>query len=320
MTQIGFPPRQGLYDPRYEHDACGVGFVVDLQARKSHDLVQKAIQILVNLEHRGACGCEPNTGDGAGILLQMPHRFLTAACDRAGIRLPDARGYGAGIVFLPTDPEDRAQCQGLFERIIADEGQQPLGWRDVPTDHSMIGMTARLAEPVMRQVFIGRNESLADDPAFERKLYVIRKRVEYAVNHSDIGQRGMFYVPSLSYKTLVYKGMLNSTQLKPYFPDLRDPTLETALAMVHSRFSTNTFPSWSRAHPNRYLAHNGEINTLRGNVNWMRARENLFASKLFGDDIKKLLPIIDERGSDSAMFDNALEMLVLTGRSQQYRN
>jgi glutamate synthase (NADPH) large chain len=315
MTLPGFPPKQGLYDPQYEHDSCGVGFAVDLHGRKSHDLVQKAIQILLNLEHRGACGCEANTGDGAGILLQTPHRFLARECDRLGIRLPERGHYGVGMVFLPTDRDDRGRCEALFEQCARDAGQVPLGWRDVPTDNSMIGQTAKKTEPVMRQIFIGRGEGLADDLAFERKLYVIRRCVENAVLESDIPQRNMFYVPSLSYKTIAYKGMLNSPQLPQYFPDLRDPELESALAMVHSRFSTNTFPNWARAHPYRYVAHNGEINTLRGNVNWMHARQNLFASKLFGDDIKKLLPIIDERGSDSAMFDNALEMLVLTGRS-----
>jgi glutamate synthase (ferredoxin) len=315
VTPNGFPERQGLYDPRYEHDACGVGFVVDLKARKSHDLVQKAIQILVNLEHRGACGCEANTGDGAGILLQVPHRFLQKEFERLGIAVPEPGGYGVGVAFLPTDSQDQKRCIGLFEQIVREEGQHPLGWRNVPQDNSMIGETARRNEPVMRQLLVGRDDKMADDLAFERKLYVIRKRVEHAIKHSDIAQRGMFYVPSLSYKTLVYKGMLNSPQLPLYFPDLRDPMLASALAMVHSRFSTNTFPNWARAHPYRYLAHNGEINTLRGNVNWMHAREKLFASELFGEDIKKLLPIIDEMGSDSSMFDNALEMLVLTGRS-----
>jgi glutamate synthase (ferredoxin) len=311
----GFPPKQGLYDPQYEHDSCGVGFVVDLKGRKSHDLVQKAIQILLNLEHRGACGCEANTGDGAGILLQVPHGFLARECEHLGIKLPAFGSYGVGIVFLPTDPHERHCCEALFKLVILEEGQHLLGWRDVPTDNSMIGDSARKNEPIMRQIFIGRGDGLADDLAFERKLYVIRRRVENAVRNSDVDPRQMFYIPSLSYKTLVYKGMLNAPQLPQYFPDLCDSALETALAMVHSRFSTNTFPNWARAHPYRYLAHNGEINTLRGNVNWMHARESLFASPLFGDDIKKLLPIIDERGSDSGMFDNALEMLVLTGRS-----
>ncbi|MCI0637539.1 MAG: glutamate synthase large subunit [Gemmataceae bacterium] len=331
------PQRQGLYDPRYEHDACGVGFLADLKNRKSHQIVRDALQILLSLEHRGACGCEANTGDGAGILVQMPHRFLQKECDRLDFALPNAGDYGCGIVFLPQDPQDRQRCMSAFERVVRDEGQNFLGWRDVPTDNTPIGPTARKVEPVMKQIFIGNSrphaprggsphaerggsagsphaERGANTLAFERKLYVIRKLVESEIKHSNIPQREMFYVPSLSLKTLVYKGMLHAPQVPVYFPDLRDPTLESALALVHSRFSTNTFPNWARAHPYRYLAHNGEINTLRGNVNWMHARESMLASDLFGDDIKKILPIIDEAGSDSAMFDNVLEMLVLTGR------
>jgi glutamate synthase (ferredoxin) len=323
MIQMGIPARQGLYDPAYEHDSCGVGFVVDLQARAAHDLVARALQVLLNLEHRGACGCEANTGDGAGILLQTPHRFLARECDRAGIALPEPGAYGVAMIFLPTAAADRLRCEALFEQVVRAEGQRVLGWRTVPTDNTSLGPTARGAQPFIRQLFIGRGapETLRlgpaepDDLAFERKLYVIRKRVESAVKKSDVPERHMFYVPSLSCKTLVYKGMLKSSQLAPFYPDLTDPAVETSLALVHSRFSTNTFPNWARAHPYRYLAHNGEINTLRGNVNWMHARESMFASDLFGPDIKKLLPVIDEAGSDSAMFDNALEMLVLTGRS-----
>src|SRR5262245_32115855 len=315
MTNATLPSAQGLYDPRFEHDACGVGFVVDLKARKSHDIVRKALAILLNLEHRGACGCEKNTGDGAGILLQTPHRFLAKEADRLGVRLPAPGEYAAGLVFLPTNKDDRAACKRLFEEVVREEGQHVLGWRDVPTENSPLGLTACAVEPTVRQILIGRAGAVADEAAFERKLYVIRKRVEHAVRHSGLRQRKMFYVLSLSHKTIIYKGMLNSSQLAIYYPDLTDPAMETALAMVHSRFSTNTFPNWARAHPYRYLCHNGEINTLRGNVNWMHARESLFASGLFGDDIKKILPVIDQDGSDSAMFDNALEMLVLSGRS-----
>jgi glutamate synthase (ferredoxin) len=311
-----------LYDPRYEHDACGVGFVVDLKGRPSHDIVEKAIRVLLNLGHRGACGCEPNTGDGAGILLQMPHRFLLEECDQLNISLPSPGQYGVGMVYLPTDPSDRRQCEMIFERIIQEEGQQVLGWRTVPTDSSPIGPTAKRAEPAIRQIFIGRQAhgrpsvGLGDDPlAFERQLYIIRKRVENAVKASTIAQRGMFYIPSLSCKTIIYKGMLKADQISIYYPDVADPAVETALAMVHSRFSTNTFPNWARAHPYRYVCHNGEINTLRGNINWMHARQSLFASELFGEDIQKIMPVIDADGSDSAMFDNALEMLTLTGRS-----
>ncbi len=321
------PTRQGLYDPRYEHDACGVGFLADLKNRNSHQLVRDALQILLSLEHRGACGCEANTGDGAGIVVQMPHRFLQRECDRLDIALPEAGEYGSGIVFLPQDAQDRQRCMSIFERVVRDEGQNFLGWRDVPTDNSPIGPSAKKVEPVMKQIFIGNSrphaprggsphaERGAYAMAFERKLYVIRKLVESEIKLSNIPEREMFYIPSLSYKTLVYKGMLHAPQVPRYFPDLCDPAFESALALVHSRFSTNTFPNWARAHPYRYLAHNGEINTLRGNVNWMHARESMLASDLFSDDIKKILPIIDERGSDSAMFDNVLEMLVLTGRS-----
>jgi len=322
MSQFGSPGRQGLYDPWYEHDACGVGFVVDLKNRKSHKIVTDALNVLLSLRHRGACGCEANTGDGAGLLIQMPDKFLRQQCERLKIKLPPLGEYGVGIAFLPTDPDSRHECEQLFEQIVRQEGQAVLGWRDVPTDNSPIGPSAKVVEPAIRQIFIARRDPLwpvnggaDDDLAFERKLYVIRKRVETAVKASNIPQRGMFYVPSLSHKTLVYKGMLNADQLPAYYPDVVDPAVESALAMVHSRFSTNTFPNWSRAHPYRYLSHNGEINTLRGNINWMHARQSMFQSELFGEDIKKILPVIDTGGSDSAMFDNALEMLVLTGRS-----
>ena len=319
------PGPQGLYDPAYEHDACGVGFVVDLKNRKSHDIVHKALEILCNLEHRGACGCEENTGDGAGILIQMPHRFFAKQTAALGIALPAAGEYGVGMVFLPQDPTARERCQKIIEKIIRDEGQRVLGWRTVPTNNAPIGPSAQSGEPVIRQVFIKKVSGLpgnsytkasgSDALAFERKLYVIRKLIESAIQRSSIPHKEMVYLPSLSSRTLIYKGMLNAAQVEPYFLDLLDPTLESALALVHSRFSTNTFPSWPRAHPYRYISHNGEINTLRGNINWMHARETMLASDLFGPDLKKILPVIDETGSDSAMFDNVLEMLVLTGRS-----
>jgi len=308
------PKQQGLYDPRHEHDSCGVGFVVDLKGRKSHKIVEQAMEVLLNLQHRGACGCEENTGDGAGILIQTPHRFLEAECGELGIKLPPYEAYGVGMVFLPRSDEGQKQCEAIFERIVAEEGQRVLGWRTVPTDDSPIGPTAKAGEPVVRQVFIARSDGLADAMAFERKLYVIRQRVEHEVKRSSIPERETFYIPSLSYKTIVYKGMLKSDQVTTFYPDIVNPALESALAMVHSRFSTNTFPNWARAHPYRYLSHNGEINTLRGNVNWMHARESLFASGLFGADIEKIRPVIDEDGSDSAMFDNTLELLTLAGR------
>jgi glutamate synthase (NADPH/NADH) large chain len=315
MIRRSAPDKQGLYDPAFEHDACGVGFVVDVKGRKTNDIIQKSLKVLLNLEHRGACGCEANTGDGAGISLQIAHRFFAKECEDLEIDLPDCGQYGVGMVFLPTNREDRSKCQRLFEQVVRDEGQKVLGWRTVPTDDSTIGPTARHSEPVVKQILIGRAADVPDQAAFERKLYIIRKLVEAAVKNSDIGDRAMFYIPSLSCKTIVYKGMLTSPQLAIFYPDLSDPAMETALALVHSRFSTNTFPSWARAHPYRYLAHNGEINTLRGNVNWTKAREKMFRSSAFGPEIQKILPVVDENGSDSAIFDNVLEMLTLSGRS-----
>src|SRR5262249_9839883 len=268
MTPHSLPNPQGLYDPRYEHDACGVGFVVNLKNRQSHDIVRDALQILNNLEHRGAYGCEKNTGDGAGILVQMPHAFRRQECAKVGIDLPDPGRYGAGMVFLPADEGGRHICERAFERVVQEEGQRVLGWRTVPIDPSPLGKTAREAMPVIRQIFIGRNGSLADDLAFERKLYVVRRRIENLLKPSPFGPdsseefftrweadvqreveamhaglRTVFYVVSLSYKTLIYKGMLNAGQLPQFYPDLKDPALESALAMVHSRFSTNTFPT-----------------------------------------------------------------------------
>jgi glutamate synthase (NADPH) large chain len=310
----GLPPAQGLYDPAHEHDACGVGFVVDIKGRKSHAIVTQALTVLKNLLHRGACGCEVNTGDGAGVLIQMPHAFLTRECDRLGLPLPAPGHYGAGLVFLPRDPTEQALCQGMLEQIVVEEGQRVLGWRDVPTDATPVGPTARAVEPVFKQIFIRRAAAVADRAAFERKLYVIRKRAEHAVRNSALAERKFFYLPSLSANTLIYKGMLSANQIETMFPDVTDPLLESALALVHQRFSTNTFPSWPLAHPYRYIAHNGEINTLRGNINWMHAREALCRSALLGDDLKKIFPVVVEGGSDSATFDNVLEFLVMAGR------
>jgi glutamate synthase domain-containing protein 2/glutamate synthase domain-containing protein 1/glutamate synthase domain-containing protein 3 len=309
------PEKQGLYDPAYEHDACGVGFVVDIKGRKSHKILQQGLQILENLDHRGACGAETNTGDGAGVLLQMPHKFLAAAAKKLGFELPELGNYGCGIIFLPRNQTLRRRIEEKFEQIIQSEGQVLLGWRTVPTSNSMLGETAKSCEPFMRQVFIGRGADVTDELTFERKLYVIRKRAYSEIRASTAEGAASWYVASLSTRTLVYKGMLLTQQLAQYFPDLSDPSMETALALVHSRFSTNTFPSWDRAHPYRYVAHNGEINTVRGNANWMHAREALFDTEVFGDDVKKILPIINPNGSDSAMFDNVLELLVLAGRS-----
>ncbi len=308
---------RGLYDPRFEHDACGIGFVVNVKGQKSNDVVRQALTVLLNLTHRGATGAEANTGDGAGILLQMPHAFFRKACAGDGIPLPDPGQYGVGMVYLPQNETDRRECEGRLEAITIEEGQRVLGWRTVPTDGSPLGKTARSAEPVVRQFFVGRDPGLGDNMAFERKLYVIRRRAEKEIRYASPPVPGgsQFYVSSLSCKTIVYKGMLMSEQLQAFYPDLADPAMETALALVHSRFSTNTFPSWDRAHPYRYMIHNGEINTLRGNVNWMQARQAMFESALFGEDLPKVLPIINPDGSDTAMFDNTLEFLVLAGRS-----
>jgi glutamate synthase domain-containing protein 1 len=311
----GQPQAQGLYDPRHEHDSCGVGFVVNVKGQRSHTIVRQALQILINLLHRGACGCEPNTGDGAGILLQIPDRFLRKACEPLGINLPDANEYGVGMVFLPHDTEQRREIQALVESVVVEEDQHLLGWRDLPTDDHMVGDSAVSTEPHFSQVFIGRGPGLSDQDHFERKLYVIRKRVTHLVDTLAVGGGGFFYVPSLSSRTIVYKGMLRADQIDPMFPDLTDPDVESALALVHQRFSTNTFPSWPLAHPYRYTAHNGEINTLRGNINWMRAREALCRSDVLGGDLAKVLPVIREGGSDSATFDNVLEFLVMNGRT-----
>jgi glutamate synthase domain-containing protein 2/glutamate synthase domain-containing protein 1/glutamate synthase domain-containing protein 3 len=309
------PGKQGLYDPANEHDACGFGFVADIQGRKSNAILRNAIEVLKNLDHRGACGCEVNTGDGAGVLMQMPHGFLKDAAKDAHITLPEPGRYACGLIFMPRNPTQRRRIEEVFARVVQAEGQVYLGARTVPVDNSMLGETARQSEPFIRQVFIERGEDTADEAEFERKLYVIRKRAYNEIRVSTVGGAEYWYVASLSHKTLVYKGMLTTMQLDQYFPDLRDPRMETAIALVHSRFSTNTFPSWDRAHPYRYIAHNGEINTLRGNINWMRAREALLESSLFGEDVSKITPIVNVNGSDSSMFDNVLELMVLSGRS-----
>ena len=309
------PRSQGLYDPKYEHDACGVGLVVDVEGRKSNQIVRNAVQVLENLAHRGACGCEENTGDGAGIMLQIPDIFLRNVTSALGIALPAAEQYGVGMVFLPQDSLEAARCEEILEQAITQLGQKVLGWRDVPVNPNGLGNSAMASRPQIRQVFVARGEGLADVAAFERKLCLVRRLAEKLVRASDVAGRDLFYVASLSSRTLVYKGMLTAEQLDSFFPDLSELSVVSALAIVHSRFSTNTFPSWSRAHPYRVIAHNGEINTLRGNVNWMGARESMLASELFGDDIKHLHPVVDQSGSDSSMFDNVLETLVMGGRS-----
>lgn len=310
------PAAQGLYDPRNEHDACGVGFVANIKGQKSHAIVSDALTILNNLRHRGACGCEANTGDGAGILIQLPHKFFQENCSGLGINLPAEGDYGVGMVFMPPEAKQHKACEKIFERIVKEEGQQFLGWRKVLTINRSMGDTAKASEPHVSQIFIGKNPSITDPIVFERKLYVIRCRVENEIRYSkDVKGREFFYVSSLSSRTIIYKGMLLPEQVEDFFPELKDPLMESAIGLVHSRFSTNTFPSWDRAHPYRFIAHNGEINTLRGNVNWMNARQALCESDIWGADIKKLMPVINQDGSDSAMFDNCLEFLVLSGRS-----
>ncbi len=318
----GLPAAQGLYDPRNEHDACGLGFVVDLKGRQSHKLVRDGLKALENLDHRGACGWEDNTGDGAGILIQIPDRFLRESflagqCRTLGIAEPAAGEYGVGAFFASQDPEQQTFGMALFEKIVAQEGQTFLGWRRLVTDNSPLGQGARSVEPAIFHGFVGRGPGSADEDRFERKLFVIRKRFEREIEQSGLDDHKYFYFCSLSSRTLVYKGMLTPTQLATYFAaDLGDERLVSALSLFHSRFSTNTFPSWELAHPYRMISHNGEINTLRGNINWMRAREALFASGLYEPgDVEKLLPIIREGLSDTACLDNAVELLVRSGYS-----
>ncbi|MFM2379497.1 MAG: hypothetical protein RLZZ143_2076, partial [Cyanobacteriota bacterium] len=311
MNNNQTPRKQGLYDPQFEHDACGVGFIVHKTGKKSHDIVEQALTILLNLDHRGACGAEKNTGDGAGILCQIPDLFFRKVTSNLGFTLPAAGQYGVGMLYTAPDAEIRGKGRQEFEKIAAEEGLKVLGWRDVPTDNSSLGNSAKSTEPFIEQVFIERDANLSDDLAFERKLYVIRKR-----SHLNRQSFNRYWYPcSISSRTIVYKGQLMPVQVGDYFPDLHDPDFQSALGLVHSRFSTNTFPSWERAHPYRYIAHNGEINTLRGNINWMHARQSMFASSLFGEDIKRIQPVINIEGSDSLIFDNALELMVLSGRS-----
>jgi glutamate synthase (NADPH/NADH) large chain len=310
----GMPPAQGLYRPEHEHDACGIGFVASIEGRKSHDIVLKGIQILINLTHRGACGCDPQTGDGAGILIQIPHAFFEREAASLGFSLPSPGEYGVGMVFLPVDTQDRLICEGIIEKIVREEGLTVLGWRDTPINGNTIGRLARASQPYIEQIFV-RNGPGMDQDALERKLYVVRKRAETAIAETDLKEKDFFYIPSLSSRTIIYKGLLLAPQITDFYKELLDPDLTSALCLVHQRFSTNTFPSWKLAHPYRYICHNGEINTLRGNMNWMYARQSVLATPLFGDDMKKLMPIITAGGSDSAMLDNAVEMLTLSGRT-----
>lgn len=315
MILNGLPSRQGLYDPRHEHDACGIGFVANIKGKKSHKIVCQALTILKNLNHRGGSGSEANTGDGAGILVQIPHQFFKKACPEAGINLPAQEEYGVGMVFLPREASVRESVEKKIESIIKEEGQIFLGWRTVPMNDSDLGNMAKSCMPYIRQLFIGSSPDVKDVLSFERKLYVIRKRSENLTENHDENNSGYFYFASLSCRTIVYKGMLTADQVETYYKELSDETVVSALALVHSRYSTNTFPSWERAHPNRYIIHNGEINTLRGNVNWMFARQSMLHTEVFGSELSKVFPVINPDGSDSAMFDNCLEFLMLSGRS-----
>ncbi|MGB0119527.1 MAG: glutamate synthase large subunit [Solirubrobacterales bacterium] len=300
------PSSDGLYDPTFEHDACGVAMVARLDNEASHDVVSKGLLALENLEHRGAAGADASTGDGAGILLQIPDAFFQ---EEAGIPLPAAGSYGVAMCFLPQDETRKEELKALISSVVEEEGQTVLGWRDVPVDTGHVGDSANLSRPDVSQLFVGASDELAgDQDAFERKLYVIRRVCEKKVGEE-------LYIASLSSRTIVYKGMLTSYQVPGFYPELRDERVRSAMALVHSRFSTNTFPSWALAHPFRLIAHNGEINTLRGNINWMRARESQLTSELFGDDLDKITPVVRPDGSDSATFDNVLELLMLSGRS-----
>ncbi|KAA2236555.1 glutamate synthase large subunit [Salinarimonas soli] len=315
LRDPGLPGAQGLYDPAQEKDSCGVGFIADMKNRKTHAIVEQGLQILRNLDHRGAVGADPKMGDGCGILVQIPHRFFAAECAKEGIWLPEPGHYGVGHLFMPRDPEGFRVVQEIVTKAIADEGLQLIGWRDVPVDPSDLGESVKATEPLHRQIFVGRPKSIADQDTFERRLFLARKVISNAVYDLKDPRTAGYYPVCLSSRTVVYKGMVLVTQLGSYYRDLTDPRFESAIALVHQRFATNTFPTWQLAHPYRMVAHNGEINTLRGNVNWMAARQASVDSELFGNDISKIWPISYEGQSDTACFDNALEFLVQGGYS-----
>jgi glutamate synthase domain-containing protein 2/glutamate synthase domain-containing protein 1/glutamate synthase domain-containing protein 3 len=309
-------PKAGLYDPQYEHDACGVGFLCHMKGKASNRIVLQALQMLENMSHRGACGCEPDSGDGAGILVRLPEKFLRKRFAAQGITLPPLGQFGIGNIFLPQDMVERRECERILEKVVADYGMIVLGWRDVPVVSKHIGPTPRKCEPRVRQIAVGMGSNFYNRQDFDRRLYLVRQRAENNIEFSNLSAtaRSMFYICALSATRMIYKGMLTAHQVRQYYPDLSEPDFESALAVIHSRFSTNTFPSWDRAHPYRYLAHNGEINTLRGNRNWMRARYGSLQSDVFGDELQKMFPILTESGSDTATIDNALQFLTLNGR------
>ena len=315
MYRAGLPEAQGLYDPTRERDSCGIGFVANIRNAKSHAVVRQGLQVLANLNHRGAEGADPLTGDGAGILIQIPDRFFREECASLGIKLPEVGFYAAGMVFLPQAEAARRACEQAIERCAAAEGQTVLGWRDLPVDNSVLSDEVREIEPFVRQIFIGRGDNCPDVDTFERKLFVMRKQSHITVREKSLAGPEAFYIPTLSSRTICYKGMMLATHVDGYFTDLKDPRIESAIALVHQRFSTNTFPSWERAQPFRFLCHNGEINTVRGNINWMFARRAGMSSKRMGKDLDKLWPLIGDGASDSATFDNALELLISGGYS-----
>jgi glutamate synthase domain-containing protein 1 len=296
------PPAQGLYDPRFEHDACGVGFICHMKGKASHAIVSDALLMLENMNHRGACGCEVDSGDGAGLLVKTPDAFLRAKCQELGFALPSPGDYGVGMLFLSQDAALRQACEREFEKVATAYGLRIIGWRDVPVDGWNVGPKPKRSEPKIRQVFVGMGNTFLSQAEFERRLYLVRQVAENSIEFGDLPAQARedFYICSLSINRLVYKGMLTANQLRQYFRDLQDSNFASPLAMVHSRFSTNTFPSWRLAHPFRFLAHNGEINTLRGNRNWMRARTHSLQSDVFGNELKKMFPILTESGSDSA--------------------
>ncbi|MHB8337317.1 MAG: glutamate synthase large subunit [Ignavibacteriaceae bacterium] len=314
-ANISTPLKQGMYEPRYEHDACGMGFVADIRGKKSRQIIEKGIEVLNNLEHRGAVGADPFTGDGAGILIQMPDEFMRRVASENNITLPKEGKYGVGVMFLPQNPILRKSVENIVEKIVIDEDQQFLGWRDVPVDPSVPGEGARSTQPFIRHCFIGADKRIKTQNEFERKLYLIRRIIDHRIRTEIKCDRSKYYVPSFSSKVLIYKGMLLAPQMKSFYKDLLSEDMKSAMAMIHMRFSTNTFPTWDLAHPFRMIAHNGEINTLQGNKNWMKAREAVMESPYYGRDLKRMLPIIMDGQSDSATFDTVLELLVMSGRS-----
>ncbi|MDP8996809.1 MAG: glutamate synthase subunit alpha, partial [Pseudomonadota bacterium] len=311
----GMKPAHGLYDPRNEHDACGIGLYANIHNKKSHEIVTRGLDILRNLEHRGAVGADPKAGDGAGILIQIPHEFFTAEAEKNGFKLPAAGQYGVGQLFMPRKPGVRAELERIWRESVSDEGLKVLGWRDVPVDQSVLGYSVKDTEPFHRQIFIGKGPTIRSEEQFERKLFVARKVASNRIVQTMGEEARAYYPVSVSCRTIVYKGLILGVDVSNYYVDLKDERVQSAFALVHQRFSTNTFPSWPLAHPYRFICHNGEINTVRGNYNWMAARQANMKSDLLGEDLEKLWPISYEGQSDTAIFDNALELLTMGGYS-----